>query len=103
MRVTDIDLHGHVKNAVQWQAVEHLLAAGGPDPREPVRARLDYREPLDFGDGLELAVARDGGRLAIGFVTGAGLKAVASAEPLAAGPGYRGSGSKQKRRSSVSL
>jgi acyl-ACP thioesterase len=83
LRVTDVDLHGHVNNAVHWQAVEHLLRAGGPDPRSALRARLDYREALDFGDELQLAFSRDPGRLVIGFVTPAGVKAVASVEPLA--------------------
>jgi acyl-ACP thioesterase len=82
LRVTDVDLHGHVNNAVHWQAVEHLLPAAGPDPREPLRGRLDYRDALDFDDELELAVRRNGGRLEIGFVTPAGVKAVASVEPL---------------------
>jgi acyl-ACP thioesterase len=82
LRVTDVDRHGHVNNAVHWQAVEQLLAAGGPDPRMPHRARLDYREALDFEDELELAVARDAGRVDIGFVTPSGVKAVASVEPL---------------------
>jgi acyl-ACP thioesterase len=83
LRVTDVDLHGHVNNAVHWQAVEHLLRACGPDPRAALRARLDYREPLDFGDELQLAFSRDLGRLDIGFVTPTGVKAVASVEPLA--------------------
>jgi acyl-ACP thioesterase len=82
LRATDVDLHGHVNNAVHWQAVEHLLAAGGPDPRQRLRARLDYHEALDFEDELELAFRRDEGRLDVGFVTPAGVKAVASVEPL---------------------
>jgi acyl-ACP thioesterase len=82
LRVTDVDRHGHVNNAVHWQAVEHLLASGGPDVREPLRARLDYREALDFEDQLELAFRRDAGRLDIGFVTPASVKAVAAVEPL---------------------
>jgi acyl-ACP thioesterase len=82
LRSTDVDLHGHVNNAVHWQAVEQLLAAGGPDPRAPLRARLDYREALDYEDELELAVAHDAGRVDIGFVTPAGVKAVASVEGL---------------------
>jgi acyl-ACP thioesterase len=82
LRVTDLDVHGHVNNAVHWQAVEHLLAAGGPDPRSPLRVQLDYRGPLDLEDELELAAARDGARLDLGFVTSTGIKAVASVEPL---------------------
>jgi acyl-ACP thioesterase len=82
LRITDVDRHGHVNNAVHWQAVEQLLAGGGPDPRMPLRARLDYREALDFEDELELAVARDAGCVDIGFVTPSGVKAVASVEPL---------------------
>jgi acyl-ACP thioesterase len=82
LRATDVDLHGHVNNAVHWQAVEHLLAGRGPDVREPIRACLDYRDALDLEDELELAFSLDAGRLDLGFVTPAGLKAVASVEPL---------------------
>jgi acyl-ACP thioesterase len=83
LRVSDVDLHGHVNNAVYWQAVEDLLAAYGPDPRAPLGASLDYREPLDLGDDLELAVARNGAALTLGFVTSAGVRAVAAVGPLA--------------------
>jgi acyl-ACP thioesterase len=82
LRATDVDLHGHVNNAVYWQAVEHLLLWSGPDPRSPLRARLDYRDPLDLGDELELAVSGGPGRLDVGFVAGTRVKAVASVEPL---------------------
>ena len=82
LRLTDVDLHGHVNNAVHWQAVEQLLPGGGPDPRGPLRARLDYRDALDFEDEVELAYRRDSARLDVGFVTPAGVKAVAAVEPL---------------------
>jgi hypothetical protein len=52
--------------------------------RSALRARLDYREALDLEDDLELAVSLDGGRLDVGFVTPAGVKAVAAVEPLGA-------------------
>jgi acyl-ACP thioesterase len=82
LRATDIDLYGHVNNAVHWQALEHVLATAGPDVRAPLRARLDYREPLEPSEELELAVSGDAGTLDVGFLTPAGVKAVASIEEL---------------------
>jgi len=83
LRMTDVDLHGHVNNAVHWQAVEGLLPALGVDPREPVRAELDYRQPLDAGDVLDLVTFDDGGRGAVAFVAGgAEVRAVARIGPL---------------------
>lgn len=82
LRATDIDLHGHVNNAVYWQAVEHLLVGAGPDPRRRLRARLDYREPIDLEDDLELAASGGTNRLDVAFVTATRVKAVASVEQL---------------------
>jgi acyl-ACP thioesterase len=82
LRVTDVDLHGHVNNAVYWQAVEERLAARRPDPAHPLRARLEYREPIDLGDEAELLEApRDGG-LDLAFVVGERVKAVTAVERL---------------------
>ncbi len=40
LRSADVDLHGHVNNAVHWQAVEHaLIASGAVDPNTPVPGR----------------------------------------------------------------
>ena len=49
LRMTDIDLHGHVNNAVHWQAVEHVLPVEGR-----LRAELDYRQPIDLGEDIRL-------------------------------------------------
>ena len=54
LRASDEDVHGHVNNAVHWQAVEHALALSGFDAARPLVAELDYREPLDLGDVVEL-------------------------------------------------
>jgi acyl-ACP thioesterase len=59
----------------------------GPDPREPLSARLDYREPLDLGDRLELAAAGDAERLDVAFVVEGSPKAVATVVALAAATG----------------
>ncbi len=68
MRAADVDLHGHVNNAVYWQAVEEVLPTEGP-----LSAELDYRQPIDRGDELDLHVS--GGTL--GFAVAGDLRAVA--------------------------
>ena len=79
LRVTDIDLHGHVNNAVYWQAVEHLLASTEVELGGPLVAELDYREPIDLGDAIEL-VTRGGRQLLVGFRAADGIRAVARVE-----------------------
>ena len=82
LRATDVDRHGHVNNAVHWQAVEHVLGGGGPDLRRPLRVRLDYRDPIDLGEDVVLAVAREDERTTIALRAGGRAKAIAVAEPL---------------------
>ena len=67
LRATDVDVHGHVNNAVHWQAVEHVLPTTGP-----LRAELDYRQPIDIGEQIEL-VSFEG---CVALVTGDAVKAV---------------------------
>lgn len=80
LRVTDVDPHGHVNNAVYWQAVEHLLASNDVDPSRPLVAELDYREPIDLGDRIELVAAATGGQLLAGFRAAEGIRAAARVE-----------------------
>jgi acyl-ACP thioesterase len=74
LRATDVDLHGHVNNAVHWQAVEHALPVAGR-----VRAELDYRQPIDLGDEVELA-SFDG---CLALIAGDAVKAVARVDEIA--------------------
>jgi acyl-ACP thioesterase len=53
-RAADLDLAGHVNNAVYWQALEEDLA-GASDPPEPFDAEIEHRAAADAG---EAAVAR---------------------------------------------
>jgi acyl-ACP thioesterase len=81
LRSSDVDLHGHVNNAVYWQAVEERFAGR---LRDPIRAELDYRRPIDFGERVELAAFDDhAGAGAIAFVVdGAVVAAVARLAPV---------------------
>jgi len=83
LRSTDLDAHGHVNNAVYWQAVEDWLAREGVSLARPHRALLDYRAPIDLGDDVELAAFGGGdGRRCLAFVVGDRVRAVAAVEPL---------------------
>jgi acyl-ACP thioesterase len=80
LRATDLDLNGHVNNAVHWQAVEHRLFLLGVDVRRPLTARLDYGDPLELGDTVELAEWSENGGYAAAFVVGGRTKAFARVE-----------------------
>ena len=80
LRASDVDLHGHVNNAVYWEAVEDALRAGPVDRYGPLVAELDYRDPVDLADPVELLTARDGEAVSIGFCVGDAARAVARVE-----------------------
>ncbi len=82
LRMTDLDVLGHVNNAAYWHAVEHHLQRAGPDLRRPLRALLDYRHPIDFGDEVELAEFSDEERYTVAFVASGVVKAVSCVEQL---------------------
>jgi acyl-ACP thioesterase len=84
LRSTDVDLMGHVNNATYWTAVEHRLSQLGFDLRRPLRARLEYRHPIDLGEKVELGEEERDGRYAVAFSVGDVVKAVARVELLPA-------------------
>lgn len=83
LRVSDIDLLGHVNNAAYWKAVEQCLLGAVPDLRRPARAFLDYRHPIDLDEDIELVEFADGSRFAVAFVAGQVVKALAAVEEIA--------------------
>lgn len=78
LRSSDVDLHGHVNNAVHWQAVEHRLDVADIDLRRPLSARLDYGDPLEPGDAVELADWLVDGRYSVVFAVDGKRKAFAT-------------------------
>jgi acyl-ACP thioesterase len=83
VRMTDLDLMGHVNNSVYWKAVEDRLhSEGGRDLRTAHRARFDFRHPIDLGEAVELADFTLGVGRGIALVVGDTVKAVAVIEPL---------------------
>jgi acyl-ACP thioesterase len=80
LRATDIDPHGHLNNAIYWQAVEHALVSGAVDLARPVVAELDYREPIDADDEIELVTAVDQRALVVALRASDRIRAVARVE-----------------------
>lgn len=87
LRLADLDVMGHVNNAVYWAAIEECLPRAGLDSRQPLRARIDHRHPVDLGDPLELVLAHDGTGLSLAFAVDDAVRAVACVEPLDRQPG----------------
>jgi acyl-ACP thioesterase len=56
LRVTDLDVLGHVNNAAYWEPVEEELATLAPR-RRLARAELEFRGGLDPSDTVELISA----------------------------------------------
>ena len=79
IRSTDVDILGHVNNAVYWQAVEEALAGRAGGFRG--RAVLEHRRPVDRGDTVELRTLDSGAALRVWLVTGGSAAAVAELVP----------------------
>ncbi|MGP8159823.1 MAG: acyl-[acyl-carrier-protein] thioesterase [Candidatus Dormibacteria bacterium] len=76
IRTTDLDVMGHVNNAVHWEAVEDELARRLPG-RIPVAAECEYRIPLDLGTHVRVVSEVDAGSLRIWLVSDGGVHASA--------------------------
>jgi acyl-ACP thioesterase len=82
VRTTDIDLHGHLNNAVYWQAVEERLARRGPDPAQPLRASLEFRAPIDVDEDVHVVEWSTDAAAHVALATPDGVKAVARISSL---------------------
>jgi len=82
LRSTDVDLHGHLNNAVYWQAVEDALRGGPLEAGTSLAAELDYRDPIDLADRVELATSVVDRGVVLGFRVGDAMRAIAHVRPL---------------------
>jgi acyl-ACP thioesterase len=77
LRGTDVDVMGHLNNAVHWAAVEDVLPRLEVDPTRPFRAVLEYRGPIDLEDEVEVATFSIDGSSVLAITTQSGVRAVA--------------------------
>jgi acyl-ACP thioesterase len=95
VRATDLDVLGHVNNAVHWAAIEDELARLLPG-LVPTEAECEYRVPVELGDAVTLRSLVEGGTLRTWMVSARGVHASAvvrgepetraGAEPTSAPP-----------------
>ena len=85
VRVADLDLFGHVNNAVHWAPVEEALARLGPVP-PPMRAELEHRRPLKLEPAGEVRAVRAGGGMDMWLEAGGEAATVARVRPAAGRP-----------------
>ena len=86
VRVADLDVLGHVNNAVGWAALEEVLAAarrrGGSHRR--LRAEVEHRRPVLHGQRVGIAWWLDGDAV-VGVVADADALDAATGSPPGAG------------------
>jgi acyl-ACP thioesterase len=82
VRFTDLDVMGHVNNAVHWEAVEDQLARSLPG-RVPVAAECEYRQPIDLDCDVRVLSQAEGHTLRLWLTSQRGVhaSAVVSTEP----------------------
>jgi acyl-ACP thioesterase len=73
-RTTDVDRLGHVNNAAYWVAVEDRFA---DRLAAPIRAALEYRQPIDLDEPVELIEGRE----TLWLMVGGELRAAAAVYP----------------------
>ena len=61
-------------------SVAQALVTGVSRSARPLAAELDYRDPVDLADPLELAVERRADGVTVGYCVGEAMRAVARAE-----------------------
>ncbi len=84
LRSADVDLMGHVNNAVYWAAIDERLTILDLDPTAPYRVVLEFRRPIDLDDDVELLGQAGDGWAGTAFAVGDDVRAVGRIEVAAA-------------------
>jgi len=83
LRSSDIDVLGHLNNAAYWEAVEESAGREGFGLGGPFEAVLEFRQPIDLEDAVELLDSPRSDGLRLALVAAGCIKAVASIRTLA--------------------
>jgi acyl-ACP thioesterase len=78
LRRPDMDVLGHLNNAAYWEAVEDTAARKGFDLAGPLEALLEFRQPIDLEDDVELLCSSEEGCFQLGLAVADSVRAVAA-------------------------
>ena len=83
LRRSDLDLLGHLNNAAYWEAIEETAAGSGVELAAPFEAVLEFRQPIDLEDEVELLSSPDENGYRLALAATDTVRAVASVRNLA--------------------
>ncbi len=74
LRSTDIDVFGHVNNAIYWVPIEDYLEGAGHD-RRVIGTTIEFGSGIDPGDECDVVIDEAEDELAVWFVVGESVRA----------------------------
>jgi acyl-ACP thioesterase len=83
LRRADLDVLGHLNNAAYWEAIEEAAVRTGFDLAAPFEAVLEFRQPIDLEDEVELLYTKEEGEYGLALVAAGTVRAVASVRSFA--------------------
>jgi acyl-ACP thioesterase len=81
LRITDIDILGHVNNAAYWEAIESVFVAQ-EQMLASCRAVMEYRQPIDFRPEIAVGVTHHASTSSVWFTNDGPAAATASVVAL---------------------
>jgi acyl-ACP thioesterase len=78
LRLTDLDVLGHLNNAAYWEAIEETAAQKGISLAAPLEAALEFRQAIDLGDEVELLYSTEENVFRLGLAVSDSVRAVAA-------------------------
>jgi acyl-ACP thioesterase len=78
LRLADLDVLGHLNNAAYWEALEEVAARNGIGLAAPLEAVLEFRQPIDLEDEVELLFSSEENGFQLALAVSDAVRAVAA-------------------------
>jgi acyl-ACP thioesterase len=78
LRNSDLDVLGHLNNAAYWEAIEESAVRNGFDLSAPFEAVLEFHQPIDLEDEVELLCSAEENVLRLALAVSGSARALAA-------------------------